>query len=452
MAQIYEDPFIKGRPTWLPSIDEYRTPQEHWESFAAAQQPFWSTRAPLTDVAKNLQARYALSTPYRAQEGTPTDFGRFLQDYTGGWGGAQGVNITQRPGIDELRERATEAAMAATQPSGQYLDPSRSGLNLNTPEGLAEWNKRAWYVSQFGPGATGASANQRAVANLFALQRPGGGVYRGQMADAIRNAMERLQQHRINIGAPRETFLSYILGGGQGGIPPRTTSENPYEGTDLYASNPLSPEVATNQYKQYVPPSAVPSTPFVPVNRTMGGTITPTAATSPASTFSSYVNRGDLPDDQLTPTELAARRNMQEKEQQATVEASSPTYQSILGLLPDPFDALEAAKRDAGMPYNTILPDGRRGGMHVPTMEEAQTLAQEQPAPQRTQAPPTETRGVDQYGYRIPIGSELSEKDEERSRMVREYMAQGMDYQTALKLVNENLWWRDVASGAVEII
>ena len=74
MAQIYEDPFIKGRPTWLPSIDEYRTPQEHWESFAAAQQPFWSTRAPLTDVAKNLQARYALSTPYRAQEGTPTDF------------------------------------------------------------------------------------------------------------------------------------------------------------------------------------------------------------------------------------------------------------------------------------------------------------------------------------------------------------------------------------------
>ena len=111
----------------------------------------------------------------------------------------------------ELRRRAQEAATAATEAPGPYLaalDP-----------GTQEWNRRAWLASQFGADAPGAQANQLAVANLMALRRPeaqGGGTYRGRMADAIRGAMSRLQQQRINRGAPRESFLDWYLDKTQG--------------------------------------------------------------------------------------------------------------------------------------------------------------------------------------------------------------------------------------------
>ena len=296
--------FGYGRPTWLPSIEEYRTPAEDWASFVSPQRPFWSTRAPMADVGRGLQARYLLGAPYMAEAGATPSFAQFLKDYSAP--SRTGVPVSPRPvgqeyreahfddprysaysaprpspgsvgegyreaffddpsysvgairspglvgegyreaHLDdprysvgatplpsaaapafiprpvsrgapymadflELRRRAQEAATAATEAPGPYLaalDP-----------GTQEWNRRAWLASQFGADAPGAQANQLAVANLMALRRPeaqGGGTYRRRMADAIRGAMSRLQQQRINRGAPRESFLDWYLDKTQG--------------------------------------------------------------------------------------------------------------------------------------------------------------------------------------------------------------------------------------------
>jgi hypothetical protein len=210
--------FGYGRPTWLPSIEEYRTPGEDWASFVSTQRPFWSTRAPMADVGRGLQARYLLGAPYMAETGATPSFAQFLKDYPsetvpsyraeqampahGEWHTWQQTPRSVRD-VVELRRRALEAAGRATTAPGPYL--------AELDPGTEEWNRRAWLASQFGADAPGAQANQLAVANLLALQRPGGGMFRGQMADAIRGAMSRLQQQRVNQGAPKESFLDWYL-------------------------------------------------------------------------------------------------------------------------------------------------------------------------------------------------------------------------------------------------
>jgi hypothetical protein len=193
-----DDRFAAGRPTWLPSIAAYRTPEEDWKAFQSQQQPFWSVRAPMRDVGQNLRSRYLLAAPAMAQQpGVQPTFERFLGDWRGTAGGAD-------PAL--LRQRAWEAAAAATQPVGQYL-------TQYAPES-EDWNRRAWLYSQFGSGAESAMANQLGVAQMLAVQRgpeAGGGVYRGQMADAIRNAMANLYQQRQNVGRPKESFLDWYL-------------------------------------------------------------------------------------------------------------------------------------------------------------------------------------------------------------------------------------------------
>ena len=430
-----------GRPSWLPSIDEYRTPQEHWASYISGQQPFWSTRAPMADVGSNLMARYTLGAPYMAQAGVPTSFGRFIQDYPGsvrGQAGAAPDYSAFAPraggtGFEELRNRAMQAARAATQPTGQYLDPERAGLDLRTPEGLAEWNKRAWYVSQFGPEAEGATANQRAVANLFALQRPGGGMYRGQMANAIRNAMERLQQQRIDIGDPRETFLSWFLGGGgQAGAPTASAGAGG-------AGTPL---------RYGMPEDGGGTSSFNGFRRTISDT-----STTP---FDTSVFQAYEPLSNYNPTsagEFAAGRQAEGEPPASLVDATSDSYKAILHLLPEPYDAVEAAKRDAGLPYVRLGEGGIRGGVHVPTVEGINDLKRQlqenRQADPRVVAPPTDYHSVDKGGRVIPKGRE-TDRDKERSRLMKEYIARGMSDAQALKMANETLHWQDVRSGAIQ--
>jgi hypothetical protein len=201
------------RPSWLPSIDEYRTPGEDWQRFTSNQNPFWSTRAPMQDIGSNLQARYLLGAPDMTAAGRSPTFANFLADYK------ENAYPSRRfasdspdyraQTYDDIRNRAQQAATASVMAPGAYLSGAAPGT--------ADWDRRAWLSQQFGSDAANAQQNQLAVANLLALQNrgklatEGPEIYRGQMANAVRNSMERLQQHRTNQGAPRESFLQWYL-------------------------------------------------------------------------------------------------------------------------------------------------------------------------------------------------------------------------------------------------
>jgi hypothetical protein len=206
----WTDPF--ERPAALPGIEAYRTPREDWERLTSQAQPFWSTRAPLEDIGRRLQARYLLAAPRMAERaGVTPSFGQFLGDYPARFGAdptfaAYGAGTDRNVGAElaELRRRAGEAAQAGTMAPAAYMGGA-------IPE-TAEFRRRAWLGQQFGPDAERAAENQMRVANLLALQRgTGGGAYQGQMATAIRNAMGNLYQQRLNVGAPRENFLNWYL-------------------------------------------------------------------------------------------------------------------------------------------------------------------------------------------------------------------------------------------------
>jgi hypothetical protein len=198
--------WASGRPSWLPGVEAYRTPQEDWETFTSQQQPFWSTRAPLQDVGERMRAKYLLAAPSMGEAGQNPTFSQYLQNPAGLHFSASAMSPVK---IKELRRDAQMAATAATTDPGAYI----GGVD----PGSAEFNRRAWLGGQFGLGAQDAQANQMRVANLLALQRGGDrGAYTGTMARHIRNAMNRLQgQYTRGIGGgdpqPRESFLSWYL-------------------------------------------------------------------------------------------------------------------------------------------------------------------------------------------------------------------------------------------------
>lgn len=200
----YTESLLSDRPAWLPAYQ--RTPEEYWAGIESGRAPFWSTRAPLGDVGERLRGRYLLAAPEMASRNFEPTFGQYFEDWTpyakGGFAGTA-PSYFAPAGSGMLRSRAAEAAKAAMTAPGQYLE----GFS---PED-AGFERRAWLSSQFGPGAENAAANQRAVANLLALQRPAGGTYGGQMASAIRNAMYNLQQRRSAVGDPKGAFLDWYL-------------------------------------------------------------------------------------------------------------------------------------------------------------------------------------------------------------------------------------------------
>ena len=213
----WTDPF--ERPAALPGIEAYRTPYDDWQRLTSQAQPFWSTRAPLEDIGRRLQARYLLAGSRMAEQpGVTPSFGQFLSDYPGRFRDAPtfeaysaaaprdpgDVARTPAEELAELRLRAGQAAQAAATAPAAYM----GGVAPETEE----FRRRAWLGQQFGPDAERAAENQMRVANLLALQRgTGGKQYQGQMATAIRNAMGNLYQQRLNLGAPRENFLNWYL-------------------------------------------------------------------------------------------------------------------------------------------------------------------------------------------------------------------------------------------------
>ena len=207
----------ENRPSWLPSIDAYRTPDEDWRMLTSQAQPFWQTRAPLEDLGERLRARYLLSAPEMAtlQNVSPT-FSQYLQDYPGSYTGATPAYMTRattaNTPLAELQNRARAAARASVTAPGVYLAETPPGAPGSAAQ--QEFNRRAWLSAQFAGTGSEQAQNRMRVANLLALQRSpeaGGGAYTGQMASAIRNAMQNLYQQRLNAGAPRESFLDWYV-------------------------------------------------------------------------------------------------------------------------------------------------------------------------------------------------------------------------------------------------
>jgi hypothetical protein len=196
-----------GRPTFIGS-EEFRSPEEEWKAFMATQAPFWETRAPLGDIGARLRARYLLGAPQMAQTpDTPVSFSQYLRGYQGRQADPTGAAMPYYADPTKLRGRAQQAAAASMMDPGAYAEQ----FELETPE----WDRAAWMAEQFNPIANQrAQQNQLAVANMLALQRPesiGGGQTTGMMASAVRNAMARLQQQRLNTGAAQGSFLDWYL-------------------------------------------------------------------------------------------------------------------------------------------------------------------------------------------------------------------------------------------------
>ena len=201
----------ENRPSWLPSIDAYRTPKEDWARLTSQAQPFWQTRAPLEDLGARLRARYLLGAPEMDVAGYTPTFSQYLQDYPGSYTGSTPAYMTRATDtpLAELQNRARAAARASVTAPGVYLAEAPPGEPGSAAQ--QEFNRRAWLSAQFSGSGGEQAQNRMRVANLLALQRSGGGAYTGQMADAIRNAMNNMYQQRLNEGAPRESFLDWYV-------------------------------------------------------------------------------------------------------------------------------------------------------------------------------------------------------------------------------------------------
>ena len=218
--------------TWNPSnweealgatAEDYYTPEQQFAQFRTGVGPQWQYQAPLRNLQQRLQQRYMLGFP-----GTPgqagTGFGSF-RDYLRGYnpvGGGDLVagppdpvtgyttysgetspptffgNYAQNPAM--LRERAQRAADIANMTTQQLAEDYAPGSDA--------FNQAAWYRMMYGGEDT---TNQRELANLLALQRPGGGEYTGRMANAIQNMMNQLYLARQAQGDPGSGFLQWYL-------------------------------------------------------------------------------------------------------------------------------------------------------------------------------------------------------------------------------------------------
>ena len=186
----------------------FRTPAEDWARLQTGMRPFWQQRAPMQDLGSRMLGRYYLGAPYEvtAEQSNPT-FADFLTRY-----GSTATGTPAMQTLEKLRERARLAAQASVYPGG-----SGAYIAAAAPGDEEDFRRRSVYASLFGSDAENQAANQMAVAQMLAMQRtdPTTGAaldpYRGRMGDAIRRALQGVQQYRATQGAPRESFLDWYL-------------------------------------------------------------------------------------------------------------------------------------------------------------------------------------------------------------------------------------------------
>lgn len=178
-------------------VAAYRTPAQHWANLRAGMDPFWERRAPMADFAQRMMGRYYLGSPYLETAQQPNVS---FADYLTGFAGQTPARTMAD--LETLRERARMAGLAGVTPAGAYE------AGATTPEDFAI---RGRYGEWFGPEAQQQAQNQLAVAQTLALQKAGGGTYRGRMADAIRSALGRIQQRQVASGAPSGGFLNWYM-------------------------------------------------------------------------------------------------------------------------------------------------------------------------------------------------------------------------------------------------
>ena len=193
------------------TIQDYYSPEQQFAQFRTTIRPSWQYRAPLQDMQSRLQARWLLGAPTFAHQGYN------FRDYLGDLPAAQPTDAAAFSGFGypqdyaTLRARATEAArIGGLTPEQLYAEYS---------PGDSDFNRVAWYRQMFGQPTGESIANQRAVANLLALQRrdasnqaiPGARAYSGRMGSAITNMMNELYQARSAAGEPQSSFLKWYL-------------------------------------------------------------------------------------------------------------------------------------------------------------------------------------------------------------------------------------------------
>jgi len=192
---------------WIPAYQ--RTPEEMWAGVEAQMDPFWQVRTPARELGRRLQARYMLAAPEMAmdmREGVDPTMAQYFRDWApyaeGGFTGTA-PNYFAYSDPNELITRAMEAGRAGITDPGKFVAPHERG----TPE----FARAAWLSSMFGPqGGAQSLQNQREIAGLLALQKPTGGAYGGQFANAIRSAVANLQNRRAALGANPESFLNWF--------------------------------------------------------------------------------------------------------------------------------------------------------------------------------------------------------------------------------------------------
>lgn len=219
------------------------TPESEWQQFMTGIRPQWRYRQPLQAMQGRLQSRYMLERPYMGTTGpdaAPPTFRSFLNQY------GQGRRATPA----ELMARAREASDVSTMTGQEYADYA-GGFDPQSQEAA----RAAWYRDQYGTGQA-AGTNRMALANLLALQRPGGqGVYSGSMADAIRNSMYEMRAARQAQDQPG-TFLDWYLGRrgapGAAQVPPVTVPPSGTMGAGMIP--PLVEDRSRLQMTQSPPP------------------------------------------------------------------------------------------------------------------------------------------------------------------------------------------------------